>query len=192
MLISALVVFSARDAHALGPVDVEVAARVGSATAPSSAYTNPFGLGLGARAGVSVLGFYGGLSVIDYLGTSTTVSVAGANANASQHALLYGLEAGFGLKVAILTIRPQLGLGRIGITSSTDATIGGLNLSGGQTNGYVYLEPGVVALISLGTVFLGADVNALVVPGVDPVVTGQTDSKTWTSLTIHGQLGVQF
>jgi hypothetical protein len=44
---------------------------------------------------------------------------------------------------------------------------------------YVYLEPGVVGLVSLGVLFVGADVGALLLP------TGPD-----SALTIHGQIGV--
>src|SRR5271166_2682197 len=67
-----------RSASAIGPVDVEVAARVGGGTnpvnvPPSSAHGGPpqvnaLGFGLGARAGASFSGLYGGLSFMYYLG----------------------------------------------------------------------------------------------------------------------------
>lgn len=58
-----------RDAHALGPVDVEVGARVGLATSPAStASSNLLGFGLGARGGLDFLGFYGGVQFMYYFG----------------------------------------------------------------------------------------------------------------------------
>jgi hypothetical protein len=61
-------VVATRDAHDLGPVDIEVAAKAGYATNPLStngplSASNPLGFGLGGRAG---LAFKGGL----YLGGS--------------------------------------------------------------------------------------------------------------------------
>jgi hypothetical protein len=61
------------DAHALGPVGVEVGGRVGYGTTPSnfpSGSINPLGLGLGARAGIDVSAFYGGVNFMYYLGGS--------------------------------------------------------------------------------------------------------------------------
>ncbi len=52
LLVIAALVASEQDAHAIGPVDVEVGARVGVGTNPASG-SNPLGLGIGGRAGVS-------------------------------------------------------------------------------------------------------------------------------------------
>jgi hypothetical protein len=183
-LAGAAVLLPAREAKALGPLDVEIAGRVGYGAAPSDLPTNPYGVGFGARGGVSILGFYGGLSVMDYLGSSADVALTNnsgvataTNASVSYKALMYGIDAGWGLKLAILTIRGQIGLGNL--TYSI----------GDQSFSHVYVEPGVVGLISLGTWFVGADVNYLVVPSLD---TGLGTSKTYSAPTFHGQIGVTF
>ncbi|MGH7272318.1 MAG: hypothetical protein ACREJ3_17965 [Polyangiaceae bacterium] len=93
-----------KDAHALGPVDVEVGAKVGGATSPVSSSNgasseNPLGFGLGARGGISALGFYGGVSLMYYLGSSQDVSVLGQSASVSEHTLMYGIEGGYGLNI---------------------------------------------------------------------------------------------
>ena len=62
-LTAAILAFSPK-AHALGPVDVEVGARAGTDAGP----LGPLGFGIGGRGGVSVLGLYAGIDVIDYLG----------------------------------------------------------------------------------------------------------------------------
>src|SRR5579862_4965574 len=64
-----------RDAHALGPVDLEVGAKVGVGTNPISdqngtSTPNPLGFGLGARGGVSFLGIYAGVQLMYYFGSS--------------------------------------------------------------------------------------------------------------------------
>src|SRR5580658_11205342 len=94
---------SARPAHALGPIDLEIAAKAGYGS-------NDFGFGFGGRAGISFFGFYGGLSAVDYLGKSVD--------DVTEHILLLGGELGFGIKISRLTIRPLLGLGE-GIVSLT-------------------------------------------------------------------------
>jgi hypothetical protein len=86
----------ARPAHALGPIDLEIAAKAGYGS-------NDFGFGFGGRAGISFFGFYGGLSAVDYLGKSVD--------DVTTHTLLLGGELGFGIKISRLTIRPLLGLG---------------------------------------------------------------------------------
>jgi len=162
-----------RDAHALGPVDLEIAAKGGYGTNPFGGNLNPLGVGLGGRAGVSFFGFYGGAGLLYYLG--------GSQGDVSSHTLMYGLEAGYNWKLTILTIRPQLGVGNFTGTTSLN------NVSSSSSN--LYLEPGVTALISFGTMFVGADANLLVLPDI----TQPGGAKgTETAFTIHGQVGVRF
>jgi hypothetical protein len=172
----AIVVFSAQ-ADALGPVDIEIGARAGIATKPFG----PLGFGIGGRGGVSFQGLYAGIDVIDYLGATgpcgSCSSPPGQTVNQSRGALLYGLEAGYGFKFSLVTIRPQLGMGTLRLSSAYgDPTPGASTVS----NSF-YLEPGVVGLVSLGALFVGADVGALVVP-----------TRPDFALTVHGQIGVTF
>jgi len=164
----------AGDAHALGPIDLEVAAKAGAGTNPSSGPINPLGFGLGGRAGVSFFGIYGGVDVMYYLGGSQSV----AGESVSAHTLMYGLDLGYNFKLTILTIRPQLGLGNFTVTSNP----------GGFSASNLYLEPGVTGLVSFGTFFVGADANLLVLPNVKT----DTGNSTQTAFTIHGQVGVRF
>ena len=168
----------ARDARALGPIDLEVGAKAGVGTNPSSGPANPLGFGLGGRGGVSFFGFYGGLNLLYYFGGSTNV----AGTDVSYHTLMYGLELGYNIKLAILTIRPQLGIGNAVFTAGP---------SGGPStdSSNLYLEPGVTGLVSLGTVFVGADANLLLLPSV---AQGDGSHSTQTAFTLHGQVGVRF
>jgi hypothetical protein len=176
-----------RDAHALGPVDVEVGAKVGYATNPSSVsgVTNPLGFGLGGRAGLAFLGgIYLGGNIMYYLGGSTSVpggstadGATSTGVSVSTNTLMYGGEVGYGIKLLdLLTIRPQVGIGNATFTSS---------VSGGpsQSTSNWYLEPGVTGLIGLGLLFVGADVNALFFPGL---------SNTNAAFSLHGQVGLKF
>jgi hypothetical protein len=100
-----------RSASALDPVDVEVAAKVGGGTNPQNNVAdapNALGFGLGARAGVSLLGFYGGVSFMDYLGSQATDA---GPLTESLKSVLYGVEVGHNISVPLLTLRPQLGIG---------------------------------------------------------------------------------
>ena len=56
------------------------------------------------------------------------------------------------------------------------------------SSSHLYFEPGVVALIPLGLLYVGADANLLVIPGV----ARGTEDSTFTAFTVHGQIGVQF
>ena len=188
-----------RTAHALGPVDLEIGAKAGLGTNPLSNPNggpdiNPLGFGLGARAGVSFLGFYGGAQLMYYFGGSQDIgvpgvsvggiSVPGQSVSVSAHTLMYGVEAGYGITlIDILTIRPQIGIGNGTVSCSTSAS-GVVNTSGGcGSQSSLYLEPGVTGLIGLGMWFVGADANVLVFTGLD-------NSKA--AFTFHGQVGVKF
>jgi len=166
-------------ANALGPVDIEIGARAGTAAGTFG----PLGFGIGGRGGVSILGLYAGIEVIDYLGATSTCGGCSMPSGAqpvqqSRSALLYGFEAGYNFKLSRVTIRPQLGLGDFRLSSAYGDPAPG-NVS--DVSNYFYLEPGVVGLVSLGVLFVGADVDALFFP-------------TWpnAALTVHGQIGVTF
>jgi len=165
-------------ADALGPVDIEIGARAGVA----GPHVPPLlGFGIGGRGGVSFIsGLYAGIDIIDYLGGAAPCGsckqgpggpgVVGAPQSA---ALLYGFEAGYNLKVSLVTIRPQFGVGRFSLVP-------------GFVSNSVYFEPGVVALVSLGRLFVGADVGALLIDSSSSFGPG------FVVLTFHGQIGVTF
>jgi len=176
-VIVALFVASEREAHALGPIDLEAGLKVGVGTSPDSKLPyNPLGFGLGARAGVQLFSLYLGGSAVHYFGGTTSVlgHDVGSDAN------LLGGEIGYTIgAIPFLQIRPQVGGG--------DAIIGPKGDSTGNSKGYFYLEPGLTVLIPLGLLYVGADANLLWIPGTD----GSLDTKAWTSFTIHGQVGIR-
>jgi len=178
-----------RNASALGPVDVEVAAKVGGGTNPLGDVTylnppakqpNPLRFGLGARAGVSLLGFYGGLSFMDYLGTSQV----NQGVTDSLKSVLYGVEAGYNIRVSILTLRPQLGIGNYAQSESLSGTPTGQpsTPTAHYSASSLYLEPGVTGLLSFGLWIVGADANVLFLPGL---------SGSQPAFTAHGQIGIK-
>lgn len=169
-------------AEALGPVDVEVGARAGV----TAGNFGPLGFGIGGRGGVSILGrLYAGIDVIDYLGATSTCGGCSYPPGAmpvqqSQHALLYGFEAGYNFKFSRVTIRPQLGLGNIRLASSYGNPPGPV----WDISNHFYLEPAVVGLVSFGVLFVGADVGA--------VLFFAGAGGGGLALTVHGQIGVIF
>jgi hypothetical protein len=174
-----------RDARAVGPIDIELGARAGGATNPFGGNpqpANPLGFGLGARGGVALFGIYGGLSVMYYFGSSQSATLGTTSVSTSYNSLLYGGELGYNIKLAIVTIRPVLGIGNYTLNAS-------LSPGGSSSINNLYLEPGLTGLISLGTWFVGADANALILPNMK-----QPDQSTSTNaaFTIHGQVGVRF
>jgi hypothetical protein len=189
-ILAAVVVLVPRQAHALGPVGIELGAKVGYGTNPvSGSPENPMGVGLGGRGGVSIFGLYAGVAGLYYLGSSQTVD----GDTVKIHSAVYGLEAGYGFKLlGLLTIRPQLGLGNDQIGGSSSS-------GGGSSKGYLYLEPAALVLVSIGIVYVGADIGALLLPS-GPANKSTADGCTSASgchsfdagLTVHGQVGVNF
>jgi hypothetical protein len=181
------------EAHAMGPIDIEAGARVGYGTNPNLGGgngPNPLGLGVGARAGVALLGIYGGLGIDYFFGGSQDVSAGGATAQVSEHALKYGAELGYNIGLLdLVAIRPQLGVGNFTLYGSGAVSGAGVSASGSGSRSNLYLEPGVVGLVYLGTMFVGADANVLVLPAFD---TGNNQSSTYTAFTVDAQLGVKF
>jgi hypothetical protein len=187
-----------RSASALGPVDVEVAAKVGGGTSPENSQwapcalcslaqlPNALGVGLGVRAGVSFVGFYGGLSFMDYLGSQATDA---GPLTESLRSVLYGVEVGYNISVPLLTLRPQLGIGNYTVSGGYSGRPP--RRAGGPPYGYpahfsdsnLYLEPGVTGLLSFCMWIVGADANVLLLTGM---------SGSQPAFTAHGQVGIKF
>jgi hypothetical protein len=174
------------NAAALGPVDIEVAAKVGGGTNPEKNANglppNALGLGLGARAGASLFGLYAGISFMDYLGTKGQVDPGGTE---SLKSILYGVEVGYNIGVPLLTLRPQLGVGNYTVSGSFSGGVAGVASSPPPnfTNSNLYLEPGVTGLLSFGIWIVGADANVLLLPGMH---------GSQPAFTAHGQVGIKF
>ncbi len=214
-LSGALALPVAQNAGALGPVDVEIAAKTGFATNPvapnapqapsylvvvvgSPLNPNPLRLGVGGRGGVDYLNFYGGIQMTYYFGTTATETLNGGSAapavtgekvSASSHALTYGIEAGYDLMLLhIVTIRPQIGLGNATFINSGLRTSEAAQVVQSESNSDLYLQPGVVALLSLRGWFVGVDANLLFVPGMNDAY-----GHDWTtSFALDGQVGIRF
>ncbi len=186
--------FRSTEAHALGPLEVELGARLGYATNPDSNISNPLGTDIGLRGGIELFHkLYLGANMQYYFGSSvnTPLSGPGTDVSVSTHAFLLGFEAGYSIHVSLLTIRPQIGIGDAALT-----TLGTINPEPNtttainnytQTNTRLYLEPGVVALLNIGLVYVGADANILVITGANP-----QDSNAYTSFAFGGQAGIRF
>jgi hypothetical protein len=181
---AALALTFASSAGADGIVAVELAARVGAATSPGWV-ANPFALGFGARAGASFHGFYGGITAMYYLGGSFGAS--------GFHTVLIGLEGGYTLKVGPVLLRPQVGVGDGSFSQTASDGVNNPPIS--TLVGNVYLEPGVVVMIPIGSFFVGADANALILPAFSLANSdgmGSEPAKTYLSFSAHAQVGVRF
>jgi hypothetical protein len=197
LLLSALffvfLFFRSTDAHALGPVEVELGARLGYATNPDGNIPNPLGTTVGARGGLELFHrLYLGVNAQYYFGSSVDTPLAGPNdSTVRTHTVLLGFEAGYSIHVSLLTIRPQLGIGDASITTLSNLSpdpLGTATLPNyTQTNTRLYLEPGLVAQINVGLVYVGADVNILVITDANP-----QDSNAYTSFAFGAQAGLRF
>lgn len=180
-----------RDAHALGPVGVEVGAIAGAGTVPSntpSGSPSILGFGLGGRGGVVLSGFYGGVEGLYYFGSSEN--------GYSGHSEMYGVDLGYGFKLPFITIRPLVGIGNFTQHVSGSSTIESLSPgTPGQTvsvednRSTLYVQPGITALVSLGTLYVGADANVLLLTSLTESDGG---SGLGAAVTIHGQVGLRF
>ncbi len=114
-------------AHALGPVDVEIAARGGFASSPTHPngdllVANPDGPGVGGPAGISPFGFYASISGICYLGgTSSSPVGSGGSLSTTTHSTLLRAEVGHAFSVPHVKFRPQVGVGWGGRRRSSPA-----------------------------------------------------------------------
>jgi hypothetical protein len=179
-----------REAHAIGPVEVEGGGFVGYGTNPSHG-PSPFMVELGARLGASFQGVYAGLAINYYFGDSGTCgggapgsgpgvttlpasfcSSGSGEVSVGQKALLLGIDLGYTFKIpraSWLRLRPMVEIGnanisRNGTLAAQDFVTGPLATYGGGN--YFYVQPGLLAMAVIDTFFVGISANLLVVPSV--------------------------
>jgi hypothetical protein len=187
---------AARDASALGPIDIEVAGKAGYGTSPfSQDPVNELGVELGARAGIVLYNVYVGGSYMYSFGGSApgrgdhVVPQGPNNSPDLQNArsTRYGGEVGYDIVLWRPTIgtrnlalgirlRPALGVGALAATSRFFD-----HYNTATPN--VYLEPALDGLLQFGVLLVGADIGLLFLPGM---------SSSQPAFTVHGQVGVRF
>jgi hypothetical protein len=184
-----------REAHALGPVEIEGGGLVGGGSNPSHG-PNPLSVGIGARAGVELKRVYLGLAVTYYFGDSgncgggsptsgadtsslppgfCTLASDGGEVELKQRASLYGVDLGYTLgfpRLSFLKLRPLVQIGdaqitRTGSVTSQDITNGAL--AGLRSENSFYLQPGLTAFVTAESFFLGVDANLLIMPSVTDI-----------------------
>jgi hypothetical protein len=190
-----------REAHALGPVDLEVGLKAGAGTNWTGHAPDPMGFGIGGRAGAAIhvmpdSDLYAGINAMYYFGSSGLERCGFCprpEYSVSAHSFQYGADLGYGRKVSIVTIRGQAGLGDYGMAGN--AWYG--NQAG--TKNYFYLEPALVGLVSMGTFFVGADAGALLLflgpssPAALPDTLAEPAVKSsGAAFVAHGQIGMTF
>jgi hypothetical protein len=175
--------------------DIELGGRAGYASAPIRGGANPFGLGFGGRFGVAFSGAYIGASVIDFVGAS--------DVDVSYRALLYGFEAGYGVKLrafgrTTLTLRPMVGVGNaviyytdpsLSVDVVTSASGGSSSRSDTISVSNIYVQPSLTMMLSAGGHFAALAANSLVLPNI---AYAGANATTWMSYGLEAQLGFQF
>ncbi len=175
------------------PLEVELAGEAAFLTAPIRGGTNPFGAGFGGRAGLAYGGLYIGVSALDFLG--------GDDVDVSYRAILYGVEAGYGVRLglapgATLTLRPLVGVGDASVSYTDPALAADVVTSASSAAGSntltvnnVYVEPAFMVMLRRGNLLAAVRASTLVVPGIEY---GGAAATTWVSYGAQFQLGVGF
>jgi hypothetical protein len=139
--------FSA-DAHALPLLTLSASLRGLFGSAFGDPDANPYGPGIGVRAGVTLpTSLYLGASLDYFFGDS--VEIAGADVNQSLLQVLanVGYDAGLGP----LTLRPSIGLG----LAQSNVEIGPIE----QSESNFVLSPGAEAIVGLGLLSVSGEVR---------------------------------
>lgn len=186
------------------PIDWEIVAIADYLAAPIRGGTNPFGLGFGGRAGLSVHGIYAGFTVTDYVG--------GSDVNQSDRSLLVGGEIGYGGKLltferahVTLMLRGIAGFGNASVAHTDPAlaqnvkpdvvtTASGRTVSGKSPSTTIgvnslFVRPAISLMLVHDWQFVALQGDALMVPGISY---GGADPSTWISYGAQLQLGARF
>lgn len=191
LCVSASVLASSRDTAAAGPIDGEVAAGGSFGTNPTSSPADPLSVGIGVRAGASILGFYAGAEVRYFFGSGSTLLQFGT---VKESALKVGGAVGYSFTVAPLIVRPLLGAGDLLVFSSVSppTTVGAVGAQNSAPSSYSvnegYAEAALMVLLPLDRFFVAVNTAVLVIQ--NPTVS--CCSSMETAVTIDAEAGVRF
>jgi hypothetical protein len=138
----------------------------------------PFGVGVGASAGLSlpVVPIYVGARILWHFGDSAAFSEDGVELKLRRHYLLYGLDLGYDAELGPIVLRPALGVGRATLEDTTKGL--GVDLSGSDSS--LYLAPSIGLLLKLGLLYAGAEAR----------FNWLTESDHYDSVSLLASLGV--
>ncbi len=132
-------------------------------TGKGSGTFEPYGLGLGASAGVTlpVMPIYLGARIVWHAGDTQRLGAGSASVSLKEHYLLYGLDLGYDLALGPLVLRPGLGIGKASLESSSSVSGGGsaVSFSTPNTGSSLYLAPNIGLIIKLGLIYLGGELR---------------------------------
>ena len=180
------------------PIHFDLGADALYMSAPIHGGPNPFGAGFGGRAALTFGHFYAGARVVDFLGDK--------DVDVSYRALLAGAIVGYEIRAQLssdteLIVRPEIGAGDA-VVFYTDPSLltkaDVVTTASGQTSSSrsdtitvnnVYVDPSVAVLVRWEKFYVGAGVDALVLPGI---VYGGADATTWLTYGAGLRCGARF
>lgn len=186
------------------PIDWEIATTLGYVSPPIRGGTNPFGVGIGGRAGLSAFGLYAGITIVDFLG--------GRDVSLSDRSLLIGGEFGYGGTVYTyerqhfkIVLRGLVGVGNAAVshddpalaqntkpdivTTASGRTINGSSPSTTVTANNIYVRPTLSLMFIHQWQYVAIEGDVLVVPGISY---GGADPSTWIAYGTQLHLGARF
>jgi hypothetical protein len=157
---------------------------------PEKHEVQPYGVGLGASAGLTipVVPIYIGARLLWFIGSTdhisnptpmATMTSAGTSVSLelSQSYLTYGVDLGYDAELGPLVLRPQLGIGRATLYSNL-ADPSGLKMKANDST--LYLSPALALLFKPGLLYVGAEVRYL----------GMTEKAHFSGVALLAQLGL--
>lgn len=182
-----------------GALHPELTARMmtGKALGPPESAPGPIaGWGAGVRAGAAYRGFYGGLSVIDFMSKSDCFDGDSSGCETTS-AVAYGTEVGYEVPlIPWVTIRGVFGLGdyvarytRSSTTCEGTPVCSSVTTKSHATSNDFYLDPGFLLQASLGPILLGFDVNLYIMPSASTPGTN-LPSAAFAALMGGAQAGI--
>jgi hypothetical protein len=104
----------------------------------------------------------------------------------SDKSVLYGVEAGYGFTVAIVTLRAQVGVGNYTRMETQSASVQAVAVGAIPPNANlnsIYAEPAITAIVSFGRLIIGIYEGTLSIPALGD----------WQPAFVPGgQVGVRF
>jgi hypothetical protein len=177
---------------------LELGGRVGYTSAPIRGGVNPFATGVGARIGYVISDVY--------LGATAIYDLGGSDVGATDQAILFGAEVGYGVHIGeFITLRPTVGVGDAAlshteplahptvdvVTTASGSSSSSTRNSVTTTIHNVYIQPGLTTMLASRAHFFALTASALVVPGIT-YGPAPAQSTTWISYSFEGQLGFRF
>jgi hypothetical protein len=128
-----------------------------AASADKENDVEPYGVGVGASAGVTlpVFPMFLGARVLYFFGDDASFGAGSGRVTLDSHYLMYGLDLGYDATLGPVTLRPGLGIGRATVDNSGSAI--GVTVSASDSS--LYLAPGMGVLVTVLFLYVGAEVR---------------------------------